>query len=106
MTNTTTVVGGWIKAVFMQDGQLPTVADCCRLAALVEHALVFKDALDAERKAHETGKDQLQLCRELRRHHSDRRKEAEARVEELEKAIKEKSLSLCSSCEWFFDDVI
>jgi hypothetical protein len=37
--NTKTAVGGWIKAVFMQEGNLPTVADCCRLAALVEHAL-------------------------------------------------------------------
>ena len=43
--NTKTRVGGWIKAVFMQEGNLPTVADCCRLAALVEHALKFKQEI-------------------------------------------------------------
>jgi hypothetical protein len=35
--NTTTAWGGWAKAVLMQEPDLPTVADCCTAAALLEH---------------------------------------------------------------------
>jgi hypothetical protein len=34
--NAKTEWGKWAKAVLMQEGDLPTVADCCRVAALLE----------------------------------------------------------------------
>lgn len=59
--NTTTEAGGWIKAVFMQEGDLPTVADCCRLAAMVEHGVVMKYHLAAETAAIQKLRDSMSL---------------------------------------------
>jgi hypothetical protein len=40
--NTKTQWGGWAKAVLMQEAGLPTVADCCAAAALLEDSVVEK----------------------------------------------------------------
>jgi hypothetical protein len=37
--------GKWAKAVLMQEGDLPTVADCCRIAALLETNLAGEHVL-------------------------------------------------------------